>query len=139
MSRYSALQIKKLMGRAITRWNMIEDGDHVLVAVSGGKDSLSLLWNLRERINRVPINYEVTAVHIDPGFNKHSSIQVESFLKENNFKYRIIHSDIGKIAHSSKNRENPCFLCSRKRKMLIFKACEEMNCSKKENVILSVR
>ncbi len=130
MSRYSSLQIKKLMGEAISRWNMIEDGDHVLVAVSGGKDSLSLLWNLRERLKRIPINYRITAIHIDPGFNDYSYKKVESFLRKNKFEYRIIHSDIGKLAHSPQNRENPCFLCSRKRKMLIFKASEEMKCSK---------
>jgi len=41
---------------------MIQDGDHVMVAVSGGKDSISLLWLLRERLARVPIQYRITAV-----------------------------------------------------------------------------
>lgn len=46
-----------LMGKAIHHKDMIRDGDHVLVAVSGGKDSISLLWLLRERINRIPIEH----------------------------------------------------------------------------------
>jgi tRNA 2-thiocytidine biosynthesis protein TtcA len=130
MSRYSALQIRKLMGRAISRWTMIEDGDHVLVAVSGGKDSMTLLWNLRERITRIPINYTLTAIHVNPGFNNHSYREVESFFIENNFNYRIIHSNLGEIAHSEENRENPCFLCSRIRRKLIFQTSAEMGCTK---------
>lgn len=46
-----------LMGKAIHHKDMIRGADHVLVAVSGGKDSISLLWLLRERINRIPIEY----------------------------------------------------------------------------------
>ncbi len=46
-----------LMGKAIRHNDMIRDGEHVLVAISGGKDSISLLWLLRERTNRSPIEY----------------------------------------------------------------------------------
>ena len=52
------------MGKAIHTREMIQDGDHVMVAVSGGKDSMSLLWLLRERIKRIPIDYKITAVHV---------------------------------------------------------------------------
>ena len=56
------------MGRAIHRYGLIQDGDRILVGVSGGKDSLTLLHLLHERRKRVSINYEVLPVHIDMGF-----------------------------------------------------------------------
>ena len=56
------------MGKALHRYQMISDGDRIIVGVSGGADSLTLLWMLNERLKRVPINYELFAVYIDPGF-----------------------------------------------------------------------
>ena len=57
------------MGKAIHRYGLIQDGDRILVGVSGGKDSLTLLCLLQERRNRVPIDYELIPVHIDLGFD----------------------------------------------------------------------
>ena len=118
------------MGKAIHTQNMIVDGDHILVSVSGGKDSLSLLWLLRERIKRVPIEYRITAVHIDPGFGADSAYHMRSFFIEHGFDHRIIESDCGPRAHGPDNRENPCFLCSRLRRKAIFEMADEIKCSK---------
>jgi len=71
------------MGKAIHTHKMIRDGDHVMVAVSGGKDSVALLWLLSERIKRIPIEYRITAVHVDPGFGANSAGQMESFFLGN--------------------------------------------------------
>ena len=54
-----------------------------LTAVSGGKDSLSLLHLLRERIKRIPIDYSITAVHVDPGFGADSAARMEEFFRSN--------------------------------------------------------
>lgn len=118
------------MGRAIHQKAMIRDGDHVLVAVSGGKDSLSLLRLLSERLKRVPIDYSITAVHVDPGFGAGSGDTLEEYFKENGFSYRIVYSDIGPRAHSIENRENPCFLCSRLRRKILFETAGELGCSR---------
>ena len=123
-------EMKRLMGKAIHSKGMIEDGDRVLVGVSGGKDSLSLLYLLRERIKRIPIDYHITAVHVDPGFGVDSAGKMEDFFRENDFEYRVFRTDIGIRAHSKENRENPCFLCSRLRRKLLFELADELNCSK---------
>ena len=109
---------------------MIRDGDHVMVAVSGGKDSLALLWLLKERIKRVPIDYRITAVHVDPGFGANSADQMTSFFVAHGFEFRVIESDIGPKAHGPQNRENPCFLCSRLRRKLLFQTAEEVGCNR---------
>ena len=79
---YVAKEMKRLAGKAIHSRHMITDGDHVMVAVSGGKDSLALLWLLRERLQRIPIEYKVTAVHVDPGFGADSAGRMESFFSD---------------------------------------------------------
>jgi tRNA 2-thiocytidine biosynthesis protein TtcA len=127
---YVTKEVKRLAGRAITRRRMIEDGDHVMVAVSGGKDSLSLLWFLRERTKWIPIDYKLTAVHVDPGFGTQSGDRLASFLSERGFEHRIVRSDIGPRAHSRENKENPCFLCSRLRRKALFELAAEMDCNK---------
>ena len=62
--------INRDVGKALHRYDMISDGDRVLVALSGGKDSLTLMWVLSERLSRIPINYKLFAVHVDPGFEE---------------------------------------------------------------------
>ncbi len=123
-------EMKRLMGKGIHSRNMICDGDHIMVAVSGGKDSLALLWLLKERIKRIPIEYRLTAVHVDPGFEGDSAIGIESFFLEHGFEFRIIRSDIGPSAHGPENRENPCFLCTRMRRKLLFEMAVELGCNR---------
>lgn len=127
---YAAKEMKRLMGKSISRWRMVEEGDRILVAVSGGKDSLSVLWLLRERIKRIPIDYEVLAIHVDPGFGADSAGKMAAFFQENGFEYRAIKSDCGPRAHGAENLENPCFLCSRLRRKAIFEAAGELRCNK---------
>lgn len=123
-------EIKRLMGKAIHNRDMIRDGDNILVAVSGGKDSLALLWLLRERIKRIPIEYKITAVHIDPGFGADSAGQMKAFFSDHGFEYHVLQSDIGPSAHSKENRENPCFLCSRLRRKRMFQLADELGCKR---------
>jgi tRNA 2-thiocytidine biosynthesis protein TtcA len=130
MTNYATKEIKRLMGKAIHTHKMIRDGDHVMVAVSGGKDSVALLWLLSERIKRIPIEYRITAVHVDPGFGANSAGQMESFFLGNGFEHRVIKSDIGPRAHGPENRENPCFLCSRLRRKLLFELAAEIGCNR---------
>jgi len=127
---YVAKEIKRLTGKAIHTKDMIRDGDHVMVAVSGGKDSLALLWLLKERIKRVPIDYRITAVHVDPGFGANSADKMTSFFLAHGFEFRVIESDIGPKAHGPQNRENPCFLCSHLRRKLLFQTAEEIGCNR---------
>ena len=123
-------ELRRLVGKAIHVKEMIRNGDHVLVSVSGGKDSLTLLWLLRERIRRIPIDYRLTAVHVDPGFGADSAGRMLSFFTDQGFEHRILKSDIGPRAHGPDNRENPCFLCSRLRRKLLFEMADELGCNR---------
>ena len=127
MSNYTAREMKRLMGKAIHTREMIQEGDHVMVAVSGGKDSMSLLWLLRERIKRIPIDYRITAVHVDPGFGADSASRMEAFFSDHGFEYHVLKSEIGPKAHGPENRENPCFLCSRLRRTMLFQLADKIH------------
>jgi tRNA 2-thiocytidine biosynthesis protein TtcA len=122
--------VRRLVGKAIHRYGLIADGDRIVVAVSGGKDSLTLLWLLRERLRRVPIRYELVAVHIDLGFDPEPAAQLESFFQREGFDYRILAADYGVRAHGPENRENPCFWCARLRRTALFQTAKELGCGK---------
>ena len=102
-------EIRHLLGKAIHTREMIQNGDRVMVAVSGGLDSLSLLWLLRERLKRIPVSYTLTAVHVDLGFGANSGDRMDSFFSQHGFDYRIIKTDIGEKATALKTEKAPAF------------------------------
>ncbi len=122
--------INRDVGKALHRYDMISDGDRILVALSGGKDSLTLMWILSERLPRIPINYKLFAVYIDPGFENGYSESFIEYCRETGFELRVELTDYGILAHSSQNRENPCFLCSRLRRKRLFEIADELECNK---------
>jgi tRNA 2-thiocytidine biosynthesis protein TtcA len=122
-------EVRRLVGKAISRYDLIHDGDRIAVAVSGGKDSLLLLWLLRERLQRIPIRYNLIAVHVDPGFDA-AADQLEAFFVKEGFAHHIIRTDHGLRAHGPENRENPCFLCARLRRATLFRKARELDCRK---------
>jgi tRNA 2-thiocytidine biosynthesis protein TtcA len=123
-------EVRRLLGKGIHHYGLIEDGDRIAVGVSGGKDSMLLLWLLRDRLQRVPINYELIAVYVDPGFDDESADRLEAFFQRENFRYEIIRTDHGPRAHGPENRENPCFLCARLRRSVLFSKARELGCPK---------
>lgn len=123
-------EVRKLFGKAIHHYKLIDEGDRIAVAVSGGKDSMLLLWLLRERLRRIPISYEIIAVHVDPGFDPESNGILEDYFIREGFQYEIIRTDHGIRAHGPENRENPCFLCARLRRNTLFRKARELGCHK---------
>jgi len=127
---YWEKEIRSLMGKAIHRFGLIQEGDRILVGVSGGKDSLSLLYLLHERSKRVPIHYELMPVYIDLGFNSGGSEILKNFFEARDLPYHIEFTQIGRRANSPENRENPCFLCSWERRKRLFHLAHRFKCNK---------
>ncbi|MFO7963626.1 MAG: ATP-binding protein [Desulfobacterales bacterium] len=122
--------INKAMGRALHRYRMISDGNRILVAVSGGSDSLGLLWMLHERRLRIPVTYELFPVYIDLGFDDAFGRRLADFCESAIMPLRVEKTDFGRIAHSTENRENPCFLCSWLRRKRLFEIADQLACNK---------
>jgi tRNA 2-thiocytidine biosynthesis protein TtcA len=123
-------QINKNIGQAIHKYKMISHNDKIAVAISGGYDSLTLLWFLMKRLPRIPIQYQLLCIHVDPGFENSFSKMLQQYIQSLNIDIRIDYTNIGHIAHSKENHENPCFLCSRLRRKHIFDIAEQFSCNK---------
>jgi tRNA 2-thiocytidine biosynthesis protein TtcA len=127
---YWEKEIRSLVGKAIHRYGLIQDGDRILVGVSGGKDSLTLLHLLKERLKRVPIHYDLLTVHIDLGFGSGRDEILKDYFEKEALAYHIEFTDIGRRANSSENRENPCFLCAWERRKKLFQLASRFKCNK---------
>jgi len=99
---YKALN--RSMGKALHRYQMISDGDRIVVGVSGGADSLTLMRMLLERLARIPIQYELFAVFIDPGFDGSFAEPLEIYCEKIGFPLRVEYTDYGLQGHSPANR-----------------------------------
>jgi tRNA 2-thiocytidine biosynthesis protein TtcA len=130
MSQYRDKAVLRAVGRAIHQYEMISDGDRIAVGLSGGKDSLTVMWALRERLSRIPIHYSLLAVYIDLGFEGDPAQLIEDYCKKMGYRLRVEHTDYGRQGHSEENRENPCFLCSRLRRKRLFELAHELGCNK---------
>jgi tRNA 2-thiocytidine biosynthesis protein TtcA len=122
--------MNSLVGKAIHRYDMIENGDRIAVGLSGGKDSLTLLWALAERQKRVPVHYELFPIYVDPGFPGGFADELTDTCRQLGEGLTVDRTDHGLVAHSAVNRENPCFLCSRLRRKRLFEIADLLGCTK---------
>ncbi len=130
MARRVYKVLKRSVGKALHHYDMIADGDRIAVGLSGGADSLTMMWFLKERLRRVPIHYELFAVYVDPGFEDGFSDELQRYCEQLGYSLRVEHTDYGPLSHSAVNRENPCFLCSRLRRKRLFEAADALGCRK---------
>ena len=123
----TAYFLSKKVGRAIADYGMINDGDRILVAVSGGKDSLSLLKILDDRRSFVPITYELVAVYIDMGDYHINAKRLAGYFKKHGYKYHIKKI---RILKGKGRADISCFWCAWNRRKALFNAAEEYGCNK---------
>jgi tRNA 2-thiocytidine biosynthesis protein TtcA len=128
--RYFEKRIRKKTGSAIHDYRMIEQGDKVIVAVSGGKDSIVLLKVLSDLHKAAPVEFEIIPVHIATGFEKDFS-QVARWVKETlHLDIRVIDSRISEILKEvSDPDKSPCALCSRLRRGSLYALAGEIGAS----------
>lgn len=125
--------LRKGFEKAVLDYNMIQEGDRLLAAVSGGADSLTLLTLLCGPLVNVPENIEVVAVYLDLGFGEKKRSawrRLEEYFRSLGCEHIMERTDIGPQAHRPGQRKNPCFLCTRQRRKRLFEIARQQRCRK---------
>ncbi len=120
--------VSNKIGKAIADYNLIEDNDRILVAVSGGKDSLTLLSLLNERKKWAPIHYDLIAIHVETDYRCRGCVHT-SVLKELFTRMKVEHH-IEKIKIAGRDKKVSCFWCSWNRRKALFMAADRFRCNK---------
>jgi tRNA 2-thiocytidine biosynthesis protein TtcA len=119
------------MGRALNDFHLLEEGDRLLVAMSGGKDSYALCVLLRDLQRRAPIRFEITAVHIDQGHPGYDGAPLERWLRDEGVPHRVVREDTYSIVTDKiPEGKTYCSLCSRLRRGILYQAATELGCNK---------
>ena len=123
-------QVLSYTRRAVDDYQMIAQGDRIAVGISGGKDSLTLLYALHGLKRFYPKHFEIHAVTVDLGFQNLDLSRINELCRELDVEYTIVKTDIAQIIFEDRKEENPCSLCAKMRKGALNQAIKENGCNK---------
>lgn len=123
-------QVLSYVRRAIDDYHMIEEGDKIAVGISGGKDSLTLLYALNSLRIFYPKKFDIHAVTVDLGFNNLNLDKIKELCQEFKIEYTIVKTDIANIIFEERKESNPCSLCAKMRKGALNDAIKAAGCNK---------
>ena len=123
-------KLLSLIRQAIEDYNMIEEGDKIAVGVSGGKDSLALLYAMKILNRFYPKKFELYAITCNVGFEGMDFTGVRQFCESINVPYEQVDTEIAKIVFEDNKDERPCSLCAKLRKGAMYKRLGELGINK---------
>lgn len=127
------MELQKLLSytrKAVDTYQMIQEGDKIAVGISGGKDSLTLLYALKNLQHFYPAHFDLIAVTVDLGYEGFDLTPIRELCEKLDVEYHIIHTDIGKIIFEDRKEASPCSLCAKMRKGALNQAVKELGCNK---------
>ena len=116
-------KIMKLVGQAVKEWNMIEDGDRLLLGLSGGKDSLALLHILLALQKRAPVKFEIACATVDPQTDSFDPSPLIPYVKSLGITYHYLSEPIVALAKEKLQGDSLCAFCSRFKRGLLYSCC----------------
>ena len=123
--------IVKKAGQAIADFDMIQDGDRIMVCISGGKDSYALLEVLRILQRRSPVRFELLAVNVDQGWPDYDTATIAAHLATTGVSFRMVNRDFASVVEANlAPGATPCSLCSRLRRGVLYNLAVEFGCTK---------
>ena len=124
-------RIARKTTRAITEYSMIEDGDRVMVGLSGGKDSWALLQILDELRHRAPITFTLVAVNVDSGYKDYKHGVIAETCRARGWEFHIEHTAIGEVMDDIlADGATPCSLCARLRRGVLYRMARQVGATK---------
>ena len=123
-------QLLSFTRKAVDEYQMIQEGDHIAVGISGGKDSLTLLYALHGLKRFYPNKFELSAITVDLGYEEFDLNPVHELCQELGVPYKVVKTDIAHILFEERKESNPCSLCAKMRKGALNDAVKEMGCNK---------
>lgn len=127
------MELQRLLSytrKAVDTYQMIQEGDKIAVGISGGKDSLTLLYALKHLQRFYPAHFDLIAVTVDLGFEGFDLTPIKALCEELDVEYHIIKTDIGNIIFNERKETSPCSLCAKMRKGSLNDAVKELGCNK---------
>ncbi len=127
------MKLQKLLSytrKAIDDYNMIEDGDVIGIGVSGGKDSIALIYALNSLKRFYPKKFDIIALSVDLGFDNMDFNYIKDLCKTLNIRYELISTEIADIIFNERKESNPCSLCSKMRKGALNEFAKSIGCNK---------
>lgn len=123
-------RVEGLMRKAIQDYSMIQEGDKIAVALSGGKDSVSLLYSLKSLQRYNNEYFELIAISINPGFEEFDEELLKNIAKNVGVELVIVPSNIKQIVFDERNESNPCSLCANLRRGMLNTIAKKNGCNK---------
>ena len=123
-------QVFSYVRKAIDDYHMIEENDKIAIGISGGKDSLTLLYALHGLQRFYPKHFDIHAVTVDLGFQNLNLEEIKTLCSSLGVEYHIIETDIAKIIFEDRKETNPCSLCAKMRKGALNDAIKAIGCNK---------
>lgn len=123
-------QLLSYTRKAVDDYQMIKDGDKIAIGISGGKDSLTLLYALSGLLRFYPKKFEIEAITVSMGYPDMDFTEVANLCKELGVRYTIVESQIAEILFEHRKESNPCSLCAKMRKGAFNTKAKELGCNK---------
>lgn len=125
--------MKKILGnvrKTIQEHDLIAPGDRIAVGISGGKDSMVMLYALKKLQQYYPIPYEIEAFLVDLGFADFPIHEIEAFCDRLGVPFNVIHTHIFDVVFNERGESNPCSLCAKMRRGAFYEAITEKGFNK---------
>ena len=123
-------QLLSYTRKAVDDYQMIDEGDHIAVGISGGKDSLTLLYALHGLKRFYPKKFTLSAITVNLGYEKFDTAPLRALCDELEVPYTVVDTEIAHILFEKRKESNPCSLCAKMRKGALNDAVKEMGCNK---------
>ena len=123
-------QLLSYTRRAVDDYQLIEENDKIAVGISGGKDSLTMLYALQGLKRFYPKKFSIVGVTVDLGFPGFQLEGIQNLCRQLEVPYHVVKTDIGSIIFDQRKETNPCSLCAKMRKGALNQAVKELGCNK---------